>query len=1125
MGINFTLNKCVTMRVTFACLLLCGTVNTVSAQQAPANAGASLSLEQVRVTGIVRDTDNTTLPGVTVLIEGTNKVTMTDHDGRFTIDAPRGSQLQFSFVGMQARKVKVENSKPLEIVLKTDAALLGEVVITGYNQTTTRRTTGSVAVLKSDDIKGSPLKSVDQLMQGKVAGVSIATVSGRPGETAKVRIRGINTISGNAEPLWVVDGVPLQKDIPRIFSSRVKTGDLNSLFTDGIAGINPNDIESITVLKDASAAAIYGSRAAGGVIVITTKRGEAGKMKVNYATNASMVMRPQRDANLMNSREKIAWEQQLWEEYSQAGFRNGSYYPVVGIVGMVRSGKNEFAGMSETEQDAYLQGLEKNSTDWFGELFDNSLSQSHYLSLSGGKESHTYYLSLGYSNNNGLVKNTGYDRYNVNAKFNIKANDRLSLGFISDLSMQGSKGPSLNTDPFRYAYFANPYESPYNADGSYRRDNTFYNLKRINGGYDVALPPGGFNIMRELNETSNEVNSFSGTVTMDLNYKINDKFRFIGLASSSYTDNRTDNINGKDTYAAFTDRPFLETPTSTRTYGSITQTSASNLSYTMRGQLQYDNEINYQHGISALVGSEIRGQQAKSIFEKRYGYDPLSGNSSIPLPPRPDNSDQIDYNKLISYANIIDGLSGQSITEDAFASFYAALDYVYNRKYIASFTARTDGSNNFGSEQQFNPTWSAGLSWNVDQEPFMEVVKPVLSTLSLRVATGYTGNINKTVYPQLVMDYDPSFRKTYDDYYRMGNIRNAPNKNLRWEKTHDVKAALSFGLFRDRITGLVEAYTRRSKDLVTEVRVPSSTGFITQKYNTSEVSNKGLEFTLNTLNIKTTDFSWRTSANIAYNQNKLTRYVSPTGAIYGNNYVGYPLGSIFSGRLQGIDPETGIYQFELRSDSEIRDEKDLRQSDNYLFYLGTSNAPVTGGFSTTVNYKNFSLSLGGSYSLGGKIRNDITSPASYNSIETNDSNKGDREPIMTPHNDLYGNHLNLPRDRQNRWTPENPRTDAYPRIIDYFGPRLYLDRTSPMGTIITSAALLENVSYLRVNNMAFTYMLDERYTQKVGVESVGLSLSVSNLLTFTDYKGLDPEAPGAVYPISRSVTVGINVGF
>src|SRR5690606_8388602 len=292
-------------------------------------------------------------------------------------------------------------------------------------------------------------------------------------------------------------------------------------------------------------------------------------------------------------------------------------------------------------------------------------------------------------------------------------------------------------------------------------------------------------------------------------------------------------------------------------------------------------------------------------------------------------------------------------------------DYSYDRKYVVSLTGRTDGSNNFGSEQQFNPTWSTGFSWNADQESFFERLSPVMSSLRLSLATGYTGNVNRQVYPQLIMDYMPGFRKTYDDYYRMGRIGNAPNRNLRWEKTRDYKVALDVGFLDNRVTALVEYYKRNSKDLVTALRVPSTTGFTSQRFNTSSLENEGFEFSINTVNIRRDNFSWTTSVNVALNENRLTKYSTPSGTVNMDlgQQVGYPLNSVFAGKVVGIDPTTGLYMYAVRPDATINGPQDLRNSDNYVYYLGTSTAPVTGGFSTGVRYKNFNVKLSRKFSI------------------------------------------------------------------------------------------------------------------------------------------------------------------
>lgn len=1100
-----------TLKVIFVMLL------SVFSLQLRAQSTAKHSDSDVLVNITVTDISGEPLAGATVNVDGKPIGVVADVDGKVSLWVPRGRNIKVTYLGFQPRTVKV--NKPLEgnFVLENDETTLDQVVVNGYQRNTKRRITGSVATITEKDLKNMPLANIDMLLQGKVAGMDVKALSGRPGETAKIRIRGTNTITGNADPLWVVDGVPLQKDLPTISSNQVRAGDFSNIFANGISGINPNDIESVTVLKDASAAAIYGSRAAGGVIVVTTKRGKQGKMSINYSTNLSLTTSPPRDANLMDSKQKLAWEQELWDEFSKPGFETKGRYPVIGVVGMIRSGYGKYAGMSKAEQDAEIEKLGQHSTNWFDELFRNSLSQSHNLSMSGGSEKSTYYISLGYSNNNGLVKKTQYDRYSISSKIDVKPNNRVKMGLSADMGWQQSRGSSGSVDPFKYAYFANPYERPYNNDGSYSPDQTYYTIRSANGAVDLPLPENGFNVMREINNTSVKDNNFSLTLIGNLSVNILENFSFEGLASYSYVTNNTDNFNDRGTLAAWQDRPFDDTFTSKRTYSNITQSSTYNRSYNLRGQLHYFNTFNDIHYFSALLGSEVRGQYAKSLFTKRYGYDPVSGNSAIPVYREGTN---IDFQKLQKYARIVDGLSGQSIIEDRFASFYFSLDYVLLKRYILSLTARTDGSNNFGSDEQFNPTGSLGLAWNVDQEEFFQPLKTWMSSLSLRGSFGYTGNINKSVSPELIMNYHNAYRRTDNDYFRMGWLKNAPNPKLRWEKTRDWKLSLDAGFFNERLHFTGEVYNRRTTDAVSSVKVPYTTGFSSQVYNTTTLENTGMELSLTGIFLKTKDWRGSASANIAYNYNKLVDYNSPVSGLSAGVHKGYPLGSIFSGKLQDIDPQLGVYTFERRPDAVFETAADRNYYSNYLFYLGTSNAPWNGGYSLSVGYKQLTLGLGGSYSINGKMLNNIKSPVNYTNI--NNATKVETPPAQI--NDLYVNHLNVRTDATDRWTPANPRTDANPRIIDAYGEFIGLKNYMTLSSVINNASMLENVSYFKLSSLALSYNFDESLIKRWGLGSLSVSFTMNNIFTITNYSGIDPETPGAVYPLARQFTFGVSVG-
>lgn len=1082
--------------------------------------------EQFRkLQGVVKDERGEPIPGATILIKGTSVGVSAGINGEFNLEIPAGSGvLLISFVGMETQEVKVTNETGhLDIVMRPRVNELEEatVISTGYSQTTKRRASGSVAVVGKEVFANKAIPTMDKLLQGQIAGVNVVARSGRPGESAKIRIRGTNTLTGDAEPLWVVDGVPLQKNVPTISTNQIKAGDFSDIFTNGVAGINPNDIENVTILKDAAAAAIYGSRAAGGVIVVKTKTGRAGKLSVNYSANVSIVMKPARDPVLMNAREKLDWEQELWDEFSESRYQNGERYPVIGIIGMIRTGKEEFGNMTPSEKEAYIRELGTVNTDWLGLLFRTAVSNNHYLSFSGGEEKYTYYVSFGYSKDNGAVKKTDYSRYNLSGKIDARPNDRLHFQLGFDLAKQRSQGPSGAVDPFSYAYFANPYEHPFNDDGSYRADYTYFKLSKINGGFDPYIPPNGFNILREMDETKSVTDNISTTARFNLDYTFFRKLKLSGLGSFTFTNNKGDNYNGKDTYAAYIDRLYFDTRgNSTRTYGSISQTNANNSSYLLRGQLSYSDVFNEIHRMSVIGGTEIRGEKAESIYEKRYGYDPITGNSAMPVPPQPTDNSGINYNELVSYADMVNQLSGQEITENRFASFYGAMDYSLLDKYVLNLSFRTDGSNNFGSDEQFNPTWSVGAAWHISDENFMGNLHPVLNRLTLRVATGYTGNISKTVKPNLMMNYLKNFRTVGDDSYRMGNIRNAPNPKLRWEKTRDIKVALDFGLWDERIGGLLEVYWRKSVDVVSNEYVPVTTGFSTQSFNTSELQNNGIEGSLRVVAVRSRNFNVNVSANIAWNQNRLTKYNSPNGSLGTNTYVDYPMGSIFGGKCEGIDPETGLYTFALRPDAVINKESDLVNSDNYYYYLGTSNAPITGGFNVNVAYKSLSLSVGGSYSLNAKMVDNIESPVNYATVTGNRV-----EAVPTSRNDLYVNHLNVRKEVTNRWTPNRTTGVKYPRLIDAYGEKLGYDQNHPYVNAITKGALLENVSYLRIGNITLSYNIPDKLLKQMNLSSLGINCSLNNFFTLTKYSGLDPEVPGATYPVSRSVTVGINVGF
>lgn len=1084
--------------------------------------------QNFKFSGRVLDTDGSPVIGAgLVCIEKNTAGTTTDLDGNFSITLPAGAKtVKFSSVGMtelvyQLIPGRTEN---VRIIMEWENTELDQVVVTGYAQTSVKRITGSVAVLNSEKFEAKAISSVDALMQGEVAGVSIKSLSGQPGTQAKITIRGSNNITGSSAPLWVVDGVPLQSESPALSSEQLATGGFDNIFVNGIGNINPNDIESITILKDAAAAAIYGSRAANGVIVVTTKKGEAGKMRISYNNTFSWSFKPERSLNLMNSSEKLSWEDELWNEFSAAKYAasltdNTVIYPVVGIVGQIRAGLGDFASMKgdKAAQDKYIESLRNVDTNWYNLLFRNSFSQGHHLSLSGGSGKSTYYVALGLNDEDGMLIHNDYRRYNVNAKMTLTPTDWARIDVGMEAARQESKMPYSTVDPFHYAFFSNPYERAYNADGSYAADNTWFTLGYYNGrGAEQVMPKNGFNIIRELDSNYSKTANTNGTFRAQTDFRIIEPLHFVGLVSYSYSNNSTDKVIDKYSYSAFRDRLGSDDRSQTNLYGNISQNRTNRNSYVARGHFSFNKTFAETHTVNLLAGAELRGSGSNTIFTKRYNYDPKTGTTSLPQISGPQDE----------WLSEVEKLNGEYFSKTRYASFYASADYYLGKSIVLNASFRTDGSSNFGSNKQFNPTWSAGAAWHIGEEAWMKKALPALSHATLRAAYGFTGDVNTSTSHLLVIQYlQQQYRYFGDETFNLGTIPSAPNPDLGWEKTQDAKAGLDFGLWKDRLTLNTEYYYRLSTDVVTSSPVQSTTGFTHVYFNAADIMNSGIELTLNGKIIQTKDWGLSAAVNFAYNYNKVLKYnpVSKSGITSKDRYVeGYPTGAIFSGKYAGIASDTGLYQFELRPDATISTATDLNKPDNYRYFLGTTIAPYTGGFNLSASWRQLRLSISGVYSFGCKTYENFRYPASY----SNASHSGvSTETVQSQFSDLYGNHLNVEKDRTNRWTATHTTGVKYPRIYDYFDGKYNFASYNPMDSSIIDAVYLKNNSYLRIKSIILTYSLPGAAVKKMRMRGLSFNVSLNNFFTFTKYDGMDPEIPGATYPTTRSVSAGMNIDF
>ena len=550
------------------------------------------------ISGKVTDYRDNPLPGVTIQIKGTAVGTSTNSSGVYSLPiATSDAVLIFSFIGMKTQEIAVANKSEINVKMTEESSNLDEVVVTGYQDIRRDRVTGSVTVITAKEIENNSFKSIDQILEGKVAGLYSYTTSGAPGTRANIRIRGDNSISGNKEPLWVVDGLPLQGGVASI--NVVNAGNIQeSILDHGIGNIAPTDIESITVLKDAAASAIYGARAANGVIVIKTKRGFEGKATFNYNGSFGMVEAPRIDLDFMNSSEKIDFEISLMKDFSRAW--EG------GLVGKIYDYYMQ-GRYTESQYREELDKLRKINTDWFDVIFRKAFSQSHFLSMRGGTEKTNYYASINYNGQSGILKSNSYDNLGASLEIRHKPAQNFEMNFKLNGNFRESKDHNSSIDPFKYAVFANPYEKPFNEDGSYAADFTYLGDNRSSIHYGNIYDQ--FNILRELNETQNKTIASDLSARLGMNYQVMEGLSVDLNGSLTYSTNNTEAWAAPGTYTSysncFTSSAISGELPEKYNNGYLKEGSGRSTAFALRGLISYNNNKLENHAFSLVVGTEL----------------------------------------------------------------------------------------------------------------------------------------------------------------------------------------------------------------------------------------------------------------------------------------------------------------------------------------------------------------------------------------------------------------------------------------------------------------------------------------------------------------------------------------
>ncbi|MBQ0049233.1 MAG: SusC/RagA family TonB-linked outer membrane protein [Bacteroidales bacterium] len=1091
--------------------------------------------------GTVCDELGEPLPGakVTVLMKDDEKnVTVTDQHGHFHL-ATNDKELAIivSFVGYKdARQVVKAGKRKYDFSLQPNEAMMNEVAITGYNIIDKRRLTSAISSVTKEDLDFKGALTVDQMLEGKVAGLLTMTQSTTPGAAPKMRLRGSTTFTGSREPLWVIDGVVYENPVP-VSADDINSLDNINLIGNAISGLNPQDIERIDVLKDASATAIYGTRAANGVIVVTTKSGQEGKPSINYAFNAQVTQRPHySDFNLMTSKERIDVSREIMEK--------GLFFERVperyGYEGAMMDYWDKNITYEQFQQT--VGQLESNNTDWFGALYRNAFSQAHNVSISGGGSGTRYYASVGYDSDKGAERGTDLQRFTARMNLTTHIGENVTM----DLRLSGSQQDAHYNSPyysaFDEAYYTNRIFPAYNADGSFA-----YISKRIKEDQSTGQNVyGNYNVLHEYANSGQDIKNKSLNLTGTLNWEIIEGLRYTTTLGYTSTSNNTENWMGDNTFYCAQLRGYAdEMPRADAFMQSVLQdggiwsgSAIDQKSYLWRNQFNYHFDIHNIHQFNFDLGHEVTSTQYRGHNTGQVpGYSPEQGESFIPVWA----GSAVDAQQYYWYLR--QWFMGADTNPTAFPtitakknnklSFYLTATYTFRNYFSLNFNARNDGSNQFGQYERakFNPVWSASGRVNLHELAALKDVE-WLNSLALRGSYGYRGSVPSAT-PYLIMTTP---RKSSVSGEFSASIHDYPNANLEWEKTSTWNLGLEASMLKDRINLGVDFYHSRSTDLISNRSVSLVNGTTSLFFNDGEATNTGVELTLNTLNIKTKDFRWRTSLIYSYNKNHVKR-----GIISTNTYADYINGTVildgmsvdgfYSYRFDGLD-RYGLPTFKglIGNESGLSRDAFLQR---LLTYSGTRTPRSYGSFSTEFSWRGVSLRAQFSYKFGYKQRLLALYEDGVSALpQPEDNMRGDfvhrwRTPGDEQHTSipaLTNASLNY-RSNSTLTSYDDHYIDIDSQYATYSGPASY----TGWYMYNNSDERVVNASHIRFRSLTLGYDLPKAWISKLKLTNCRIDFQAQNLCVWTfdkKLKGQDPDQVASIgMPVLPTFNFGIQVGF
>ncbi|PKQ63928.1 hypothetical protein BZG02_07915 [Labilibaculum filiforme] len=1013
---------------------------------APAKATITAPVQKKELKGTVTDQDGIPLPGVSVVVKGTTVGAATDINGNYTLELVNDNAvLVYSFVGMLPKEIAYAGQKTIDVKLLSDATQMDEVVVVGYGVVMKKDLTGAISTVKSEELLKANAASLDNALSGKISGVFMTQNSGEPGAGSSLNIRGITSANGDNQPLYVIDGVVVTVT-PQLDDY---TG-LDNLPDNPLMAINPADIESIDILKDASAAAIYGSRAANGVVIVTTKRGKLNS-KPNVRLNYNYTVQNQaRTIDYLNAEEFKAYNIDLANAYIAEGVPHPTATQILNA------------------PDTYFGDADN---DWYDLLIhDNAPTHNWTATIDGGSANVAYSIGVTGTDQEGLVKKSGMKRHGFRTNLDFTVNEFMKIGVTSNYNRNETDGSNALS-----GILPRPDMPIYNEDGS------FYVYKDASGANRTS--PVASNSATNNRVTDSYLASAYGEISFLKDFKFRSSVNVSVMNSKGYS---------------FTPSYLQYNPN--QTYATGVGSNSQSKSTTFENTLTYRKEID-KHRITGLFGiawSRDELEYTNSNYEE-YPDDEFLTNASSAA-------------RVASHGglNTISGLNSQ----------FGRMNYSYDDRYLATFTARRDGSSKFGPNNKWGFFPSGALAWKLHNESFLKDFEQ-LNELKLRASIGRTGSAN-------LSDFLYTSYYTTDGALYAGNSgilpEGIPNADIKWEKTVQYDLGLNFSLFNHRLYGEVGYFQKNTSDIILNAPIPNESGFSGRTENLADVENTGFEFEIGADIIRTNNFRWKSNLNFSFINNEITKlnggdfgYGNTTGLVKGESVgaiLGYEtdgfintaeeLAALNAGSANGYYMSSativGHYKYvDQNGDGTINSDDKVA--------LGDMNADFYGGWTNTLSYKQFEFSFAFKFSKGNSRKVEYLSSALFHSFGTNIAK------------DIIGN----------TWTADN--MDAkYPILSSkpsYISSSDVLDRQ------------VQKADYIRLKNVRLAYTVPESFFQNSFVKGLGMYVAADNLWTITDYEGLDPEVLSGTsrgktatassdygtYPLARSVVFGINVNF